>query len=489
MSLRHSRRRTVRRVLVAAVIAAATGGMTACSTTLTGTPVSVFADPFRVGGMEAIDGPTGLRPDAKEPSRDIEGTDGGQIDEIAGQSISDIEEYWTSVFSETFAGEFRPVSTLISWDAKDYDGSFCDMDTYAFSNAGFCALDRSVGWDRGLLLPSLQRAGGDMAITMVLAHEYGHSIQRQAKLNKRGTPVLVTEQQADCFAGGYMRWVAEDNSDRFTLSTGDGLNNLLAGMILFRDPLLSEEDIYGGGDEHGSAFERISAFQFGFTDGPSACAAIEAGEVAQRRRDLPFELQGDQTGEWPVSEDSARAVVDAMTILFAPRNPPMLSFDARSAGTCADARPSPPVSYCPTTNTLAVDLPALKALGAVSDDDEFSPALTGDNTAYSVLMSRYMLAVQQDKGGLTLNNAAAGLRTACLTGVATTKLTRQVDTPGGDTVALSAGDLDEAVAGLLTNGLAAGDVNGEAVPAGFSRIDAFRLGVLGDEDRCLRRFP
>ena len=51
------------------------------------------------------------------------------------------------------------------------------------------------------------------------------------------------------------------------------------------------------------------------------------------------------------------------------------------------------------------------------------------------------------------------------------------------------GDVDEAVSGLLTNGLAAGDVNGESVPAGFSRIDAFRVGVLGDVNRCYKRFP
>ena len=50
--------------------------------------------------------------------------------------------------------------------------------------------------------------------------------------------------------------------------------------------------------------------------------------------------------------------------------------------------------------------------------------------------------------------------------MATTKLSKKVTTPDGDTVALTAGDIDEAVSGLLTNGLAAGDVNGESVPAG-----------------------
>ena len=53
---------------------------------------------------------------------------------------------------------------------------------------------------------------GDIAVTNVLAHEYGHAIQHQARLNKKDTPTLVAEQQADCFAGAYMRWVAEGNS-------------------------------------------------------------------------------------------------------------------------------------------------------------------------------------------------------------------------------------------------------------------------------------
>ena len=41
---------------------------------------------------------------------------------------------------------------------------------------------------------------------------------------------------------------------------------------------------------------------------------------------------------------------------------------------------------------------------------------------------------------------------------------------------------------MLTNGLAASDVNGDSVPAGFSRVDSFRTGVLGDEERCFDRY-
>ena len=469
-------------------VAGAAVVLAGCGTTVQGKAVSIFEDPFKVAGLQAVDGTSGLRPDAEKPSREVTDGDGGKDDEIAAQSVSDLETFWKDAYGQTFDGQFEPVKDLISWDSNGYDGTFCDESTDGLINAAFCEDDNTIGWDRGVLLPSLRQANGDMAITMVLAHEYGHAIQKLAKLNKKGTPTLVAEQQADCFAGVYMRWVAEGNSPRFTLSTGDGLNNLLAAMISFRDPLLSQDDYSDTGDEHGSAFERISAFQFGFTDGASSCAGIDAQEIGQRRGDLPVELQSDQTGEWPVSEESTKAIVDAMNLLFSPKNPPQLSFDAGSASKCPDARPSPPVSFCPATNTIAVDLPGLQKMGA-SNEGQDNVLVQGDNTAYSAVVSRYMLALQNQKGGLVLDNAEAGLRTACLTGVATTKLSKEVTTPDGNTVALTAGDIDEAVSGLLTNGLVASDVNGETVPAGFSRIDAFRIGVLGDQDRCLKRFP
>lgn len=476
-----------RRQGLGAVIAVSSAVLiTACTTTLQGTPVSVFADPFRVAGMPATDGPTGLRPDAKGPVREVVGTDGGDTDELARQVISDIEEFWRGAYGDAFDGEFEPVKEVVSWDANGFDNTgFCDGDTFGIVNAGYCHDDQTIGWDRGELLPSLQEAHGDMGVTMVLAHEYGHSISEQAGLVDANTPTLVSEQQADCLAGSYMRWVAEDESPRFTLSTGEGLNNVLAAVIAFRDPLLSADDPEVGVDEHGSAFERLSAFQFGFTEGAAACAAIDLREIGQRRGDLPVLLAEDETGEWPVTETSVRAIVDAMDILFSPADPPELS---REPVDCPDARPSPPVSYCPATNTIAVDLAELEVMGAPPDIDDPTGLATGDNTAYSVLVSRFVQAIQHERGGVSLDDAEAALRTACLTGVATTKMSKAVVTPDGNTVALTAGDLDEAVSGILLNGLAASDVNGESVPSGFSRIDAFRVGVLGDTDRCFKRF-
>jgi len=53
---------------------------------------------------------------------------------------------------------------------------------------------------------------------------------------------------------------------------------------------------------------------------------------------------------------------------------------------------------------------------------------------------------------------------------------------------LSPGDLDEAVSGLLSDGLTASDINGVTLPSGFSRVDAFRSGVLGGQETCTVRY-
>ena len=51
-----------------------------------------------------------------------------------------------------------------------------------------------------------------------------------------------------------------------------------------------------------------------------------------------------------------------------------------------------------------------------------------------------------------------------------------------------AGDLDKAVAGLLTNGYVATAVDGQGVPAAFTRIAAFRAGLATDDEGCYKRY-
>ena len=147
-----------RRPLTAGVLAVCAALLVAsCATTVKGTAVSVFDDPFKVAGMPAVDGPTGLRPGAKDPSREVEHSDGGEIDDLGAASISDIEDFWEAAYGETFDDDFIPVKELISWDAAGYDSvEFCGQDTYGLENAGYCLPERTIGWDRGKLLPEIQ---------------------------------------------------------------------------------------------------------------------------------------------------------------------------------------------------------------------------------------------------------------------------------------------------------------------------------------------
>ena len=457
-----------------------------------GQAVSSLYNPNTVGGLTVADGPSGLRPDAKDPTGNVRYTDNGPVDRMALSAVNDLVQFWEEHYSEALDGKFEPVENLASYDSEDPLGPpLCGQILYREPNAFFCPRSDLIAWDRGVLVPTGQKFFGDMSVAALIAHEYGHAVQNMAELVDRSTPTIVREQQADCFAGSYTRWVAEGSSPRFEMSTGDGLNRVLAGVITIRDPILTPEDVEMVEGGHGTALDRVSAFQAGFTDGPSACAAIDLDSIEQSRADLPIVLDVDDSGalhpgEAPLDEALVKTVIEALNMQFKPAQPPTLSMQPEQS--CADAKVTAPTSYCPETNTISVDLPGLQSLGAQAGTEQ-GVLVQGDNTAISVLTSRYMLALQHQRQA-QLDSAATALRTACLTGVAQRGMVSEVELPSGATIVLTAGDLDEAVAGLLNNGLAASDVNGNTVAAGFTRIMAFRSGLVNpDGDACYSRFP
>lgn len=474
---------------IAVILAAATLLVAGCSSTvIAGRAVSIFDDPFRVGDLPAADGPSGIRPNAPAPSGTVRNSNGGEIDKMALLSINDVEQFWEQAYREPLSGTFKPIKRLVSYDSNDPNSpTVCHNKTFKEPNAFFTSRCGLIAWDRAVFFPVGRRYFGEMAIAGVLAHEYGHAIQQMAKLVNRRTPTIVREQQADCFAGVYLWWVAQGQSPRFLLSTGDGLDRLLAGVITTRDPVMDSDN--ENTDEHGSALDRVSAFQMGFITGDVACVAIDMKEIEQRRGDLPISLRVDrsgdpETGEVPINQGTLTTLMELLGKIFSPKQPPTLSF---SPAACSTAKASPPASYCPDTNTISVDLPALQQLAEVAGPKQHLLP-QGDDTALSVVMSRYTLAVQRERG-IDLRSPWTALRTACLTGFAHRKMAEPIDVPSHNELLLTAGDLDEAVSGLLTNRLAASDVDGVSVPAGFTRIAAFRDGVGGQEDQCYQRFP
>ncbi|MCJ0903130.1 neutral zinc metallopeptidase [Rhodococcus sp. ARC_M6] len=476
-----------RAAIVTSSLMATAALLVSCSQGSTGHAVSIYHDPFRVAGLDASSGPSGLRPGAPDAQRDIVGTDGGPIDALAANAITDIETFWKTQYPALFNEPFQPVDTLISWDPTEPGGpEFCEESTKDLINAGYCSLDHTIGWDRELLLPEVQEKFGDVAVAFIFAHEYGHAIQRKAGIVEGGSEAaLVREQQADCFGGAFLRHVAEDKAIHFTMNTSDGLNKVLASAVAIRDDDPNDPDSH-----HGSAFERVTATQIGFTDGPGACAKMDDAEIESRRADLPQQFsEQSESGELPVTESTLQEFLKTFQSIFELQNPPTVTFDGADTG-CTDATTTEPVSFCPATNTIGISVDELAERGTpgrVGRRELMPTTITGDYNAYVLLASRYTLAMQKERGQ-TLDTPQTALRAACLSGVITAALSPTNAATSGAQVTLSPGDLDEAVSGLLTDGLAASDVNGDTVPSGFARVDAFRTGVLGGQVACDSRY-
>jgi len=442
-------------------------------------------DPTSAGGLPVVDGPSGPRAGVPDADLDVQNTDGGEIDRLATDAVADVQAFFAARFPGDFDTEFLPVRRLVSFDANGQGVRVCGTDTRRLVNAFYCPTEDTIAWDRGELLPSLADAEqfGPMAVVLVLAHELGHAVQSRLGLVNQATPTIVAEQQADCFAGAFIRHVAEGGSEHFELSTGDGLNKVLASIFLLRDQVGSLLTRRGA---HGSAFDRVAAFQFGFTDGLRRCAEIDLDEVQARATELEFD-DGDSTGNLPVTEENIAKIMESLDEAFRDNRfeRPSVSFDGAS---CGGSRHSPPASYCATGNTIALDLDDLRKIGTPRGQRD-QLAAVGDFAAFGLVASRYVLAVQRGVG-LGLHGNEAGLRTACLVGV---WAGLHIETPFGGrnplgTLRLAPGDLDEAVAALLKDGLIASDVDGASVPSGFVRVEAFRIGFLQGAAPCAGRF-
>ncbi|APE33940.1 metallopeptidase [Nocardia mangyaensis] len=472
---------------VAAALASAGMLVSGCTATTVASDqaVPVLDDPWEVAGAASSTSPSGPRPGVPDTDKQADNGDSGPIDTLALNAIADIEEYWRTEYSQTFRGNFKPASKYISWSATAPESEsvkFCLSSTYQLVNAAYCPLDHTIGWDRSVLLPLLVDKYKEMSVVMVLAHEYGHAIQSQADL-LRGftTDALVKEQQADCLAGVFLRHVAEGNAQHFTLNTTDGLNGVLGAAVAVRD-----RDPNDPHAVHGSAFERVTAVQMGYTQGAKSCKDIDEDEIAQRRAGLPITFEdGERDEQLPVNEENLSSLAEQLAKSMPVKNAPKFVYTGLTRD-CAAITTTELVSYCPGSNTIDTDLPAMAERAGEetrSEEEPLSAIVTGDYDAAVVFVSRYALAVQQDRELPLTGAETAGLRTACLSGVLTTKLSE----PGSDP-RLSAGDLDEAVSGLLADGLAAADVNGKVVPSGYQRLEAFRTGVLEGEQACLKKF-
>ena len=440
-----------------------------------------------VAGLPVTHFSSGLKANAPAPDLEVRNVSDDDADKLAMDTVADVEDYWTEALPAEFGMRFEPVKSLLSYDSNGADQENGCGSTEKNINAFYCGQDDSILWDRGVLLPNMMDQFGTLSVVTVLAHEFGHAVQYRL-LDKAGisrsTQAIVKEQQADCFAGSYYRWVVEGKSDYFTVSTSDGLNAALSSLFLVRDSAgVSSTDR----SAHGTAFDRIFAFQLGFGKGPRDCAALNLDTIKPRLTERPFDSADHNQGDIDVDEKAVGYLQESLDKAFEGAKVPGPRI-VDEGGTCQGGPATPPASYCPSSNTVSIDLAALADLGRpVDQQGEFaghSRGGHGDFAAFSEIASRYALGIQKGVGAST-DNANAGLRTACLVGAwaaATPKLE-------GTKLRLSSGDLDEAISDLLRpDSLVAADVYGKRVDAGFNRVEAMRTGYLQGSGPCSIRY-
>ncbi|SNR44231.1 hypothetical protein [Blastococcus mobilis] len=449
------------RRLMAAVLALTTVGLTGCATIVIGRPEARQAPPPG-GGSDAV-----------------VGADGGEVDQLAAAALADLEDYWSEVFPEVFGGAFAPLQGgYFSVDPGNVDpaeypqGVGCGSDPRELeNNAFYCQSPNapnsdSISYDRAFL-GELAGQFGRFIPALVMAHEFGHAVQGRVGLPASS---ITTETQADCLAGSWTRWVADGEAARSRLREPE-LDELLRGYFQLRDPVGTSS---AGESAHGSYFDRASAFQEGFDDGPTACrdnfgpdriftqGQFVTDEDFQRQGNAPYR---DLIGY--VEEALPAFWEEAFTDVFGESfDPPAVEPFAGTAPDCApDDRD---LVYCEEGNLVGYDERDLT-------QDVYR---IGDYAVATGIAIPYALAA---RGQLGLDPADPdALRSAvCLTGwFSAAVYQRQV--PG---VLASPGDLDESVLFLLVYGVEE-EVLGAADLSGFQLVDLFRAGFVEGVSAC-----
>lgn len=447
-------------------------------------------DPGNVAGLPVTEGPSGLRPGVPDADLTVANYAGTDMDKLAVDALSDIFDFWKQALPKDFGKQFVPVRTLTSFDSNGTNVQVCRQNSQGVENAFYCPVDDSVSWDRGTLLPVLDKMFGQMAVVTVFAHEMGHAIQFRLGSVNQSTPTIVKEQQADCYAGAFIKWVADGNAKHFQISTGDGLNQVLATMMFIRDQVGTTAL---DPQAHGSSFDRVAAFQFGFTSGPVRCNKIDYKEVHQRITELGFTQASQANNNVPVDSETLALLEQSLAAAFKQNKatpPTIVTNDGRCADSDSVADDPPQAAYCPSDNTISVDTARLNKLATLPANDQLGVSNTGlgDFAAFAEVASRYVLGVQKSLG-IPLDDQNAGLRTACLTGAWAGVIRHRFNNGPQQQLLLGPGDLDEAVAELLSpTSLIAADVHGTRVPAGFARVAAFQVGFLQGSKLCTTQF-
>ncbi|HYH28924.1 MAG TPA: neutral zinc metallopeptidase [Pseudonocardia sp.] len=401
----------------------------------------------------------------------------GPAGQAAAATAEALQEFWREEFPAAFGRQWRDITTFaaVATDDPDATPPPCinragDLADQAF----YCPSADAVAWDADGLIPLLHDRFGPAGVVVVLAHEVGHAVQTRLGLDAaqertpQRYPTILLEAMADCYAGVALAHLVEHPVAGLPMGLAER-DEAMRALVGFRDPLGVAS---GDRNAHGNAFDRVSAFQDGYTEGAALCADMDLANRTFTQRRFGSEADLARGGDLPLRELLAFVESDArawFSGLAAGWQPPPLSTGAECAAD--ELAVQGPVAYCPDDGAVAVDLDALERL----HHD------VGDFAGATVVAGRYGLALLDAVGEPPVGRPA-GAAATCLAGAYTGGLL-----DSGDAFRLSPGDLDEAVQVLLRADWAARDAEGASDPAehGFERVARFRAGLLEGPATCL----
>jgi predicted metalloprotease len=391
-------------------------------------------------------------------------TTGQSYDATIESVVADLDRFWRRELNSRYGKRYRPVR-LATGLTRQSDSFVCGGERISYrivrGNAFYTSLCDVIAWDDEQLFPSLSAEYGDVVVALVLAHEWGHAAQTRVGI-RRAT--IVMEQQADCFAGAWAR-DAVDGRGSFAI-TEEQLDTALAGMLSFRDPVGTSPLEMGS---HGSAFDRVNAFQEGYDRGTQRCAtyAKTPPDVVQR----PFTDRVDAAsgGNLPLTQ-LLDAVTPELNKYWAAKVPgtPQFSVSLIARGADPGSCDAAPVTLGPERRWAECPADA-----RVLVDSRFADALNSQigDFATATVLARSWAVMALRRSGQPASNALE-LQADCLAGAWTGEIDRDPAAPS-----LSPGDLDEAVSTMLFV-----DVPGD--PRGFVRVSRFRTGYFSGFDAC-----
>ena len=419
-------------------------------------------------------------------------------DEFLLAVMTDLEVWWGEEYPAIYGEAYRPLEGAVyaAYPGRPDDIPGCGSPTTSYEDvrlyvAFYCGVGDFLVYDDSDdgLLAELAREYGPGTIGTVLAHEMGHAIQLRSGALDRNYPTVLTEQQSDCFAGAWTARVASGATTTVTYTDADVRAGLIA-MTKVSDPVGIDQFADGG---HGSAFDRVGAFQVGFTQGPARCAEIldEPLPLVPNRFTSPTEQTTGGNAPFGYGDDDLLGFLPEDLNLYwdveldiADLDPLELRVVTSPADLdCDDLRGDLDrgAALCASTGEVVVNEPV--ALDLYRSLGDFSVGY--------LLGLAWGEAVQEALGSRLVGEERA-LLNDCLTGgwvqtviLVETAVGFDLPRPRAEerTATVSAGDLDEAIQTvLLVSDLARDD---DVVGNAFEKIAALRTGVIDGTEACL----